>query len=125
MKLFNEEQIKRIEAVPNSVLHFTTVKESGFKRGSLLKEDELLADIFQEVLEKGDEPIQRAFGCKICNFNFYKRLGEHYFKSKQEIERQEDEIVEMVKTIATTPRPKTTKTNNNKKKTTTRKNAKK
>lgn len=122
MKLFNEEQIKRIEAIPQAVYHFSTCIQSGFKRGSLLATDNALADILQEVLEPKDEPIQRQFGCKICNYNFYKRMGEHYFKSKKEIEKQEDEIVEMVKEMVSEPKPKTAKkTTNNKKKTTPKK----
>lgn len=115
--MFTKEQIKEIEDM-GMVIHFHTVVESGFKRGTFSKDDNRLADLYEAAT---GTVVKRNFSCKVCCFNFYKDCGKLYFESKKYWEEQEagDEIVEMIQEMVTppkTPKKKITKTKTNKKK---------
>ena len=130
--MYSKEQLKELEQIGQTISHFATVTQSGFKRGSLIKEDNAVADIYEAAT---GTKVERTFGCKTCCYNFYKKAAELYYESKKYYEEQEkkeeeqagDEIVELVtnlKALDGKPKKTTTakkKTTTNKKKTTTKK----
>lgn len=95
--LYTREQIKELENIGQTIRHFHTVTESGFKRGTLIREDNAVADIYEQATGL---KVARQFSCKSCNYSFYKRAAELYFESKkfyeEEDKKAEDEIVELV-----------------------------
>ena len=104
--MYSKEQIKELEKIGQTVKHFATVTQSGFKRGSLIKEDNAVADIYEKAT---NTKVERNFGCKSCNYNFYKKAAELYYQSKkfyEEEEKAEDEIVEIVSDIIKVNKPK-------------------
>ena len=130
--MYSKEQLKELEKIGQTINHFATVTQSGFKRGSLIKEDNAVADIYEAAT---GTKVERTFGCKACCYNFYRKAAELYYESKKYYEEQEkkeeeqagDEIIEMIQEMITAPRPKKTTTakkktaTTNKKKTTTKK----
>ena len=122
--MYSKEQIKELEQIGQTIKHFATVTQSGFKRGSLSSEDNAVADIYEAATGK---KVERQFGCKACCYNFYKRAAELYYESKKFYEEEEqagDEIVSMIEEMVSPPKTKekkTTKTTANKTKKTTKK----
>lgn len=109
--MYSKEQLKELEGIGQTIRHFATVTQSGFKRGSLSKEDNAVADIYEAAT---GERVDRQFGCKSCAFNFYKKAADLYYQSKKFYEEEEqagEEIVEMVTGIikAAEQKPKNNK----------------
>lgn len=112
--MFSREQLERLEGIGQTIKHFATTYQSGFKRGSFISEDNAVADIFEEAFP--NDKVQRNFTCKTCNYNFYRKVAEKYFEAKEfyekldkekaEEEKAGDEIMEMITDMVTTEKPK-------------------
>ena len=76
-KHYTKEQIKQLEEL-GVVPSFLTATVSDFKRGTLRKQDEAVADIYEKA---AGISVNRNFGCSVCNYRLYKQAGELYYKS--------------------------------------------
>ena len=77
MNYFTKEQIKQLKDA-DVIKHFNTVLDSEYKRGTTDIQNNLVADLYDEVT---GGKISRSFGCKSCVFNLYRNAGELYRKS--------------------------------------------
>lgn len=76
-KYFSKEQIKQLKDA-DVIKHFNTVLDSEYKRGTTDIQNNLVADLYDEVT---GGKISRSFGCKSCVYNLYRNAGELYRKS--------------------------------------------
>lgn len=77
MKYFNKEQIKQLKDA-DVIRHFDTVLDSDYKRGTTDAQNQLVADLYDEVT---GGKVSRSFGCKSCVFNLYRNAGTLYRQS--------------------------------------------
>lgn len=78
MNLYTKEQIQQLKDL-NVIQYFSTVLNSGFKRGTLRELDEKVADIYEQATST---KVSRNFSCKLCVFNLYRDAGKLYYDSE-------------------------------------------
>lgn len=77
MKYYTKEQIKELKEL-NVIQHFDTVLDSQFKRGTTTRQDNAVADIYDEAT---GIKISRNYSCKSCIYNLYRDAGNLYRES--------------------------------------------
>ena len=75
---YTKEQLKTLEDL-NVVQNFMTATVSDYKRGTLRKQDEAVADIYEQAT---GIKVNRNFGCSVCCFRLYRDAGTLYYSSK-------------------------------------------
>lgn len=82
MKYFNKKQMAMLKEVER---HLITSALCAYKKSTTVKQNEMVADIWDEYTQSKTE---RSWGCGVCAFKLYKKVGEVY------IATQENEKVE-------------------------------
>ena len=99
MKLTTDE-IKSLKKVEE---FFIQIRE-GYKRCSSVKEDMIVAEIYERITGKKET----NFSCGQCSFRMYKTVGEAYWKALDALKSEETDTTTQNKNKTTT---KTVKTN--------------
>lgn len=107
MRRFSEEEIKELSSFE---LNFKTAVKSNYKRATIRKNDLRIKEIAEAT---GMNGLTNNFGCGSCSLNFYKQVGNKYFQDKEYWENKaaEDEVVDMVMTMAEKKKPGRKKSN--------------
>lgn len=84
MKYFTKEQVKELREI-GAVQHFDSVLNSNYKRGTTTRQDNIVADIYDEAV---GIKISRNFSCKSCVFNLYRDAGTLYRNSLEYIKKE-------------------------------------
>lgn len=88
MRYFTQEEINELKQYEHDF--YTSVKMQ-YKRNSMKRDCEKVADIFEET---GQKIVSRNWSCGNCQLNAFKQVGEWYYASIQELEK-EKEVVEL------------------------------
>lgn len=84
---YTKEQINRLEEL-GVIQNFMTATVSDYKRGTLRKQDETVADIYEQAT---GTKVNRNFGCSVCCFRLYRDAGTLYYSSKDYWKRVDEE----------------------------------
>ena len=76
---------------------FKQIRE-GYKRASSIKEDMIVAEIYERITGKKET----NFACGKCVFNMYKTVGEHYYKALDSDTLSDDTTKNKPKTVKKT-----------------------
>lgn len=79
MRFFTKEEIEQLKVAEE---YFDSSVHYGYKRCSPRTMDEMVADVYEAT---GGEKIRRNWGCSVCSFNAYKKIGEHYYASIEKL----------------------------------------
>ena len=90
---YTREQMKELEDL-NVIYHFHTATVSDFKRGTLRKQDERVADIYEQAT---GNKVERNFGCSLCCYRLYNKAGLLYYASKKYWEEYDKKKMEKVR----------------------------
>ena len=86
MRRFTKQEL---ELLKEAEIHFLTVRDGQYKRATGWKLNTLVADLYDKAT---GEKIDRNFGCGVCCFNIFKKVGEKYFADKKYYETVETEL---------------------------------
>ena len=88
MRYFTKEEIEELKQYEHDF--YTSVKMQ-YKRNSMRRDCEKVADIFEET---GQKIVSRNWSCGTCQLNAFKQVGEWYYASIQEIEKEKEQEAE-------------------------------
>ena len=88
MRYFTQEEINELKQYEHDF--YTSVKMQ-YKRNSMRRDCEKVADIFEET---GQKIVSRNWSCGNCQLNAFKQVGEWYYASIQELEKEKETAVE-------------------------------
>lgn len=100
MNKLTKDEINSLKKVEE---FFIQIRE-GYKRCSSVKEDMIVAEIYERITGKKET----NFACGQCSFRMYKTVGEAYWKALDALKREETDTTTQNKNKTTT---KTVKTN--------------
>lgn len=83
-KYFTQEQIDKLQFMEK---HFRTVVKCQWKSATTVKDNNIVADIYEETT---GEKLKRNWGCNNCIFNVFKKVGTLYFESINYLEKQKE-----------------------------------
>lgn len=84
MRYFTQEEINELKEYEHDF--YTSVKMQ-YKRNSMRRDCEKVADIFEET---GQKIVSRNWSCGNCQLNAFKQVGEWYYKSIEELEKEKE-----------------------------------
>ena len=84
MRYFTQEEINELKQYEHDF--YTSVKMQ-YKRNSMRRDCEKVADIFEET---GQKIVSRNWSCGNCQLNAFKQVGEWYYKSIEELEKEQE-----------------------------------
>lgn len=84
MRYFTQEEINELKQYEHDF--YTSVKMQ-YKRNSMRRDCEKVADIFEET---GQKIVSRNWSCGNCQLNAFKQVGEWYYASIQELEKEKE-----------------------------------
>ena len=88
MRYFTQEEINELKQYEHDF--YTSVKMQ-YKRNSMRRDCEKVADIFEET---GQKIVSRNWSCGNCQLNAFKQVGEWYYASIQELEKEKETAIE-------------------------------
>lgn len=88
MRYFTKEEIDELKQYEHDF--YTSVKMQ-YKRNSMRRDCEKVADIFEET---GQKIVSRNWSCGNCQLNAFKQVGEWYYKSIEELEKEKEKAKE-------------------------------
>ena len=88
MRYFTQEEINELKQYEHDF--YTSVKMQ-YKRNSMRRDCEKVADIFEET---GQKIVSRNWSCGNCQLNAFKQVGEWYYARIQELEKEKETAVE-------------------------------
>lgn len=95
MRYFTQEEIDELKQYEHDF--YTSVKMQ-YKRNSMRRDCEKVADIFEET---GQKIVSRNWSCGNCQLNAFKQVGEWYYASIQELEKEKESAKEAEELNAT------------------------
>ena len=84
MRYFTQKEINELKQYEHDF--YTSVKMQ-YKRNSMRRDCEKVADIFEET---GQKIVSRNWSCGNCQLNAFKQVGEWYYASLQELEKEKE-----------------------------------
>lgn len=91
MRYFTKEEIDELKQYEHDF--YTSVKMQ-YKRNSMRRDCEKVADIFEET---GQKIVSRNWSCGNCQLNAFKQVGEWYYKSIEELEKEKEQELNATK----------------------------
>lgn len=88
MRYFTKEEIDELKQFEHDF--YTSVKMQ-YKRNSMRRDCEKVANIFEET---GQKIVSRNWSCGNCQLNAFKQVGEWYYASIQELEKEKEKAKE-------------------------------
>ena len=85
MRYFTKEEINELKQYEHDF--YTSVKMQ-YKRNSMRRDCEKVADIFEKT---GQKIVSRNWSCGNCQLNAFKQVGEWYYASIQELEKEAEQ----------------------------------
>ena len=82
----NKLTTDEIKSLKNVEEFFKQIRE-GYKRASSIKEDMIVAEIYERITGKKET----NFACGQCSFRMYKTVGDAYWEALKEIESTTDD----------------------------------
>ena len=82
MNKLTKDEINSLKKVEE---FFIQIRE-GYKRASSIKEDMIVAEIYERITGKKET----NFACGQCSFRMYKTVGDAYFEALKTLERTTD-----------------------------------
>lgn len=86
MNLYTKEQIAELKKL-DVIQHFTTAIDSDYKRGTSSAQDNKVADIYDAAT---GGKVSRNFSCKSCVFNLYRKAGELYRETLEQMKKEKE-----------------------------------
>ena len=95
MRYFTKEEIDELKQYEHDF--YTSVKMQ-YKRNSMRRDCEKVANKFEET---GQKIVSRNWSCGNCQLNAFKQVGEWYYASIEELEKEKDAAKEAEELNAT------------------------
>lgn len=88
--MFSKEEMKMLEPME---VYFKQAVYHNYKRSTTSRETQMVSDLYNKVTGTNEH---RNLTCGACVLTLFKKAGEIYFKTKEEMEKEVEQVEEPV-----------------------------